>query len=37
MVSHVRNYSEVKSPVEYSGASSRYSAQINHRNVASAR
>jgi len=26
MVSHVRNYSEVKSPVEYSGASSRYSA-----------
>jgi len=26
MVSYVRNYSEVKSPVEYSGASSRYSA-----------
>jgi len=26
MISHVRNYSEVKSPVEYSGASSRYSA-----------
>jgi len=26
MVSHIRNYSEVKSPVEYSGASSRYSA-----------
>jgi len=26
MVSHVRNYSEVKSPVEYSVASSRYSA-----------
>jgi len=26
MVSYVRNYSEVKSPVEYSVASSRYSA-----------